>query len=165
MKAPGDLTEDELDEALDALFARAQSQQNSALQQLETISNAVHKFSTPKVLDCLQLTDELLRKSEDLKNVIRDYFQSEPQLYSVDPKSSQEKLQNETQIASDVRSFILSYRDNSFTGRAVARIFHGIQSPNYPAYVWGKCRFWRLHLSVDFTALCQIATREILALR
>ena len=25
-----------------------------------------------------------------------------------------------------------------WTGRAVARVLHGIQSPNYPAQQWGK---------------------------
>lgn len=74
-------------------------------------------------------------------------------------------MENEAQIACDIRNLILSYRDNNFTGRAVARIFHGIQSPNYPAYVWNKCRFWRAHLSCNFSILGQIATREILALR
>lgn len=77
----------------------------------------------------------------------------------------QDVAENEAQVACDVRNLIVSYRDNNFTGRAVARIFHGIQSPNYPAYIWGKCRFWRTHISFDFNALCQIATREILALR
>lgn len=75
------------------------------------------------------------------------------------------KLSNEAEIAADVRSLVLSYKDNSFTGRAVARIFHGIQSPNYPAISWSKCRFWRAHITSDFNAICQIATKEILSLR
>lgn len=77
----------------------------------------------------------------------------------------QMKVENEGQVVCDIRNLIVSYRDNNFTGRAVARILHGIQSPNYPAYAWGKCRFWRAHLSSNFNALCQIAVREILALR
>lgn len=75
------------------------------------------------------------------------------------------KIRNEAEIVGDVRSIIVNYRDNNFNGRAMARIFHGIQSPNYPAFVWNKCRFWRAHLSCDFNVLCQIATREILAMR
>lgn len=72
---------------------------------------------------------------------------------------------NEQQIAADVRSLIMCYKDTKFTGRAVARIFHGIQSPNYSAVIWNKCRFWRTYLAADFNAICKIATREILALR
>ncbi len=32
--------------------------------------------------------------------------------------------------------------------RALARIFQGIPSPNFPSIVWG---FWRKYLYVDFT--------------
>jgi len=74
-------------------------------------------------------------------------------------------MTNEQQIAVDVRSLIIRYRDTKFTGRAIARIFHGIQSPNYPALIWNRCRFWRIHIAADFNTICKIADREILALR
>ncbi|XP_076681340.1 recQ4 helicase [Andrena cerasifolii] len=164
VKAPGDLTDVELDEALDALVSRAQSQETSALQQLETIGVTLHKFSTPAVTGCLMLNEEMESKSDELKTVIRRYFQGEGVLIDIDWKQHM-KVEKENEVVGDVRNLVISYRDNNFTGRAVARIFHGIQSPNYPAYVWNKCRFWRAHLSCNFNGLCQIATREILALR
>lgn len=77
MKAPGDLTEEELDEALDALYGRAQSQETSAVQQLETISVTLHKFSVPSVTQCLITNEEMTNKSDELKNVIRKYFGGE----------------------------------------------------------------------------------------
>lgn len=92
MKAPGDLTEDELDEALDALYARAQLQQETALFQLVTISTAVHQFAAHAITHCLELSEDVLRKSEDLKNVIRDYFQSEGEIASADLKSLVKKF-------------------------------------------------------------------------
>ncbi|XP_076623140.1 recQ4 helicase isoform X2 [Colletes latitarsis] len=163
VRAPGDLTENELDEALDALFSRAQSQETSAIQQLETISLTLHKFSMKSVTECLITNADITEKSDQLKNVIRRYFAGEV-LLDIDLKQ-QMKLTNEDDVAGDVRNLIINYRDVNFNGRAIARIFHGIQSPNYPAYIWNKCRFWRSHLSCNFNALCQIATREILALR
>ncbi|XP_043784416.1 ATP-dependent DNA helicase Q4 [Apis laboriosa] len=163
VKAPGDLTELELDEALDALVYRVQSQESSALQQLETIGVILHKFSVSSINECLIVNDNITNNSNRLKDVIRSYFDGEV-LLDID-FNKQNIIENEAQIACDVRNLIVSYRDNNFTGRAVARIFHGIQSPNYPAYVWNKCRFWRVHLSCNFNVLCQIATKEILALR
>ena len=77
----------------------------------------------------------------------------------------QEKLENGEQIANDVRQLVNMYRDCSFTGRAVARIFHGISSPNFPSQVWGRCRFWRIHLDSDFRLLCALATRVLLKMR
>nr|XP_034170943.1 ATP-dependent DNA helicase Q4 isoform X1 [Osmia lignaria] len=163
VKAPGDLTDEELDEALETLVDRARFQETAALQQLETISATLHKLSMPSVKMCLELNDEVTNKSNELKDIIRNYFEGKI-LVDID-SVQQTKVENDAQIVSDVRNLIVSYRDNNFTGRAIARIFHGIQSPNYPAYAWNKCRFWRAHLSCNFNALCQIATKEILALR
>jgi ATP-dependent DNA helicase Q4 len=48
----------------------------------------------------------------------------------------------------------------------VARIFHGIPSPNFPAQVWGRVRrFWRVHLEVDFNVLVRLASEEVLKMR
>ncbi|XP_029668256.1 ATP-dependent DNA helicase Q4 [Formica exsecta] len=164
VKAPGDLTDTELDEALDALIDRTRSQESSCLQQLELISLAFDKISVPTIKDCLILDDDVMKRAEELKNIIREYFQSDSPLNNVDT-DFQDKVANEEHIAADVRNLIIRYRDTKFTGRAVARIFHGIQSPNYPALIWSKCSFWRVHIAADFNVICKIATREILALR
>lgn len=68
----------------------------------------------------------------------------------------------EEQVAKDIRSLIFSYRDTNFTGRSIARIFHGIQSPNYPALIWSRSRFWKIHINKDFNTISQLASREIL---
>ncbi|XP_029169475.1 ATP-dependent DNA helicase Q4 [Nylanderia fulva] len=164
VKAPGDLTDAELDEALDELIARTRFQETSCLQQLELISSTFDKISVPRIEHCSILTDDVLRRSEELKNIIREYFLADSPLNNVDI-SLQNEVTNEQQIATDVRNLIICYRDTKFTGRAIARIFHGIQSPNYSAVIWSRCRFWRTHLAADFNVICKIATREILALR
>lgn len=165
VRAPGDLNDTELDEALEALYERTQSQQDSGLKQLEAIHAALNKFSYNSVKDCVKLSNDNLEKSEFLKDIIREYFQSDKPLSVVDVVSAKSCNYNEAQIVADVRSLICSYRDNNFTGRAVARIFHGIQSPNYSALTWCRCRYWRAHIKHDFNSICQIATREILAMR
>jgi len=84
MKAPGDLTDIELDEALDALIARTQSQESLCLQQLEFIFSTLSKISTSSIKDCSVLSDDVMKRSEELKNVIREYFQSDSPLKNVD---------------------------------------------------------------------------------
>ena len=74
-------------------------------------------------------------------------------------------MANEAEVINDIRVLISSYRDTNFTARAIARIFHGIQSPNYPAVSWGRNRFWRSHLDSDFNLVCQLAAKEILSMR
>ncbi|THK33065.1 ATP-dependent DNA helicase Q4 [Diachasma alloeum] len=164
VRAPGDLDDAELDEALEALFERTQSQEKSSLHQLEIIYAALNGVSYNSIRECMELNDESLKKSESLKEIIREYFQSCSPLEIVE-KSESKPIANESLIISDIRSLISNYKDNNFTGRAVARIFHGIPSPNYSALTWSRCRFWRAHMQTDFNAIVQIATREILASR
>ncbi|XP_044014928.1 ATP-dependent DNA helicase Q4 [Aphidius gifuensis] len=165
VRAPGDLTDTELDDALETLYQRTQSQQISALHQLEAIHAALNKFSHKSIKTCMELNDDTIEKSENLKKIIRQYFQSDTPLSIIDIEETKKSIPNESQIIADVRSLICSYRDNNFTGRAIARIFHGIQSPNYSALTWCRCRYWRAHLQTDFDIICQIATKEILAMR
>ncbi|XP_043468509.1 ATP-dependent DNA helicase Q4 [Leptopilina heterotoma] len=163
VRTPGDLTEEELDTALNALVERTSSQETMGLKQIEAIHTAVQKYSVPSIKKCLQLDEEIQKKSEDLKEIIRSYFKSDSSLEHIDvnPKT---KLSNETEVINDIRILISSYRDTNFSARAIARIFHGIQSPNYPAVTWGRCRFWRSHLNCDFNLICQLAVQEILAM-
>lgn len=57
------------------------------------------------------------------------------------------------------------YPENNFSGRAIARVFHGVQSPNYPAVIWGRSNFWRAHTSVDFNRIVRLANAEIVRMR
>ncbi|KAB0396236.1 hypothetical protein E2I00_007196 [Balaenoptera physalus] len=69
----------------------------------------------------------------------------------------------EDQIRRDIRHLLSSWPEQRFSGRAVARVFHGIGSPCYPAQVYGRDqRFWRKYLHLSFHALVHLATEEIL---
>lgn len=87
VKAPGDLTDIELDEALEALIVRSQSQESSRLKQLELISSALSKISVSSVKHCFALNDDIMKKSEELKDAIREYFQSDSPLKDLDISS------------------------------------------------------------------------------
>lgn len=84
VKAPGDLSDVELDEALDALIARTQSQESSCLRQLEIISTALNGISVSSIKQCSVLEDDVARRSEKLKDTVRKYFQSDSPLNDVD---------------------------------------------------------------------------------
>lgn len=68
-------------------------------------------------------------------------------------------------IIADVHALINMYPDNTFSGRNIARIFHGISSPNYPAVMWGRCHYWRAHTKVDFNRILKLANMEIVKRR
>lgn len=159
--APGNLTDSQLDEALDSIFSRVTKQEKTALLQLYALHEALISVVEPTYTNCIK--EAISDKEKQLKSCVRHYFNSSNPLERL-PEIKQRPV-NEEQIQNDTRALVCMYKDNVFTGRAVARIFHGIQSPNYKAVVWGRCKFWRVHIADDFNTICRIATREILKMR
>eukprot|EP00058_Branchiostoma_floridae_P014375 XP_002599863.1 hypothetical protein BRAFLDRAFT_127645 [Branchiostoma floridae] len=180
LRAPGDLTDDQLDEVSDFLYGRVESQERTELRQLKAVFQALTDVSHDEFWHCAEEVDrarsEQLKvtlreyfekeptlnvssdscgeeqeeqfwhcaeevdraRSEQLKVTLREYFEKEPTLnVSSDSRGEEQEekvpLKNEGQVRADIRSFVCLHHDRNFTGRAIARIFHGITSPCYPA--------------------------------
>lgn len=71
----GDMTPTELDEALDYLIQRVEGQEKRAAVQLEVVYSAFSYFSVSKFKEVEE--DFGKEKSDKLKEVIREYFESE----------------------------------------------------------------------------------------
>lgn len=153
--APGNLSGEQLDEALDNLYNRVVDQERKALLQLNAVHVTLKKVAKPTLKACSVEEDDCM-----LKMRIREYFNSSDPLKDFTPEEPGDV--NEEQLVNDIQDIINMYRDNNFTGRAIARIFQGIQSPNFPAVIWGRCKFWRSYLNADFHTIVRMATREII---
>ncbi|OWR51738.1 rothmund-thomson syndrome DNA helicase recq4 [Danaus plexippus plexippus] len=163
LKSPGDLSATELDELLDDLHQSVHVQEKNMLYQLEEIHQAFNELCN-KSCDQITFSEEnLAPKSNELKLIINDYFTRENNM--PENKQFQERPLDTERITSDVRALIATYKDCKFTGRSIARIFQGITSPNYPALVWGRCKFWRSHLHEDFNGIIRIATQQIINMK
>eukprot|EP00058_Branchiostoma_floridae_P014377 XP_002599865.1 hypothetical protein BRAFLDRAFT_95555 [Branchiostoma floridae] len=169
LRAPGDLTDDQLEEVSDFLYGRVESQERTELRQLKAVFQALTDVSHDEFWHCAEEVDQ--GRSEQLKVTLREYFEKEPTLnVSSDSCGEEEEeqvpLKNEGQVRADICSFVCLHHDRNFTGRAIARIFHGITSPCYPAQVWGRDRrYWRSHLDVDFNQLRRLAVEELVRIR
>ncbi|XP_039755581.1 ATP-dependent DNA helicase Q4 [Pararge aegeria] len=163
LKAPGDLSASELDAVLDDLHKIVLEQEKNMLHQLEEISNAFSKFCNYSWDKIIFSEERMAENSNDLKFIINDYFSRQKSL----PENIvlQERSLDIERVTSDVRALIATYKDCKFTGRSIARIFQGIQSPNFPAIVWGRCKFWRSHLNEDFYGIVKIATQQIIQMK
>ncbi|XP_022082342.1 ATP-dependent DNA helicase Q4-like [Acanthaster planci] len=170
--SPGDLTDDEQDELVHYLTSKSSSQERRELDQLRAVHSALHSISHSNYWDCSDAVD--LERSNSLKSILKNYFAKPLRDYIAEAWNNDGSHTDQSELDAakvgrargDVRQFLGLHTDRSFSGRAVARIFHGIASPCYPAQVWGRDRrFWRAHLDVDFNLLLQIATEEILRLR
>ncbi|KAJ8334100.1 hypothetical protein SKAU_G00397390 [Synaphobranchus kaupii] len=167
----GDLTADEMDGVCEFLHGRVQAQERTQLYQLKASFRA---FRSVAYRNCSFCTDEMDEKrSLMLKELLRDYFDKKRDLdmskkYQEDDEDDEVlnkyKLKDwEDQIRADIRSFLACRSDEKFSGRAVARIFHGIGSPCYPAQTFGRDRrYWRKYIQFDFNEIIRFATQEII---
>ncbi|XP_072013917.1 ATP-dependent DNA helicase Q4-like [Amphiura filiformis] len=171
VRAPGDMTDDDFDEVIQFLAERTKSQEQRELYNLQSVYLALHSVSCKHYGQCCDSINE--ESSNKLKELLREYFRAENaglnnhgDVAWFTPDTRQKPEAQEGQVRADVRQFVGLHTDRTFTGRAVARIFHGIASPCYPAQVWGRDRrFWRRHLDYDFSKLVKIATEEVLRMR
>lgn len=116
--------------------------------------------------------------------MIRDYFQSKEikeikmehniivsiqnfksNRHSMIPSCMQTDNVGDQQLINDIHTMMSRYPENQFTGRNLARIFHGIASPVYPAQVWSRCNFWRAYTKVDFNRIVRMGNAEIVKYR
>ncbi|KAM6102878.1 LOW QUALITY PROTEIN: ATP-dependent DNA helicase Q4 [Theristicus caerulescens] len=167
-RAYGDLSDRELDAACDFLHRRVVAREKTALGHLRACFRA---FRSVAFQTCdPHPADEEEERSARLKALLSDYFEKEPAERGCEEEEEEEDLGDadlrESQIRADIRQFLAIRQDEKFSGRAVARIFHGIGSPCFPAQIYGRDRrFWRKHLRFDFHRLARLATEEILASR
>ena len=163
----------------DFLEDRILAEERSQLQQLQFVYDSLKSVSFSEFWHCADDVDE--ESDKQLKQIVRSYFEDssdntkkELRELAEARKGSKNIRLNITPddhvnwdiIARDIRSLVGVHHDHSFTGRAVARIFHGIDSPCYPAEVWGRDRrFWRKHLDVEFNSLRKFATQELIKFR
>ncbi|XP_065215903.1 ATP-dependent DNA helicase Q4 [Planococcus citri] len=164
VSSSGNLTPEQIDDVLDTLYSTVQSQEKKSLYQLHTCFETFHLYSFGTVEKTLQ-NEDLSERSNSLKNAIAQYFSEDSNSSSIPEPPSSSAVSSEVTIACDVHRIVSSYRDCTFTGRSIAKIFHGIESPNFPATIWGRSPFWRCGLREDFNILCRVANRELIKLR
>lgn len=162
IRSPGDLSDSELDQALDSLEFRTQSQERAQVVQLQVIYDSFSSIAFPNFSKCSENKTDY-KESDELKSTIRKYFQTNLPM-DVEITEKHDDTSDE-QIISDIRQMIHMYPENNFSGRTLARIFHGISSPVYPAVIWGRCKYWRAYLMVSFHRLVRIGNREIVKYR
>jgi len=152
-----------LDRLLDEVHDRCVKQERAELASLQRIFRS---FTAVAYARLEEMEDEKNKeRSDKLKEFIAEYF-GEHERTMAEMGPAVETCQDESQVRADIRNFVYQHSDQPWTGRAVARVFHGIASPNFPAKVWGRVfRFWRSHLDVDFNFLVKIATQEVLKIR
>ncbi|XP_042319225.1 ATP-dependent DNA helicase Q4 isoform X2 [Sceloporus undulatus] len=172
LRSYGDLTDEELDLVCDFLHHRVMDREKAALRQLQVCFKSFQSVAFRTCALCCDGGGE--ERSTQLKSLLMDYFErdmvlEEANLVLADEGTDTKDLQDikfrswEDQIRGDIRSFLSIRQEEKFSGRAVARIFHGIGSPCFPAQIYGRDRrFWRKYIHFDFNRIMHLATEEII---
>jgi hypothetical protein len=66
-------------------------------------------------------------------------------------------------LMSDIRALLRQAGDVLTSGRAVARVLHGLAGPRIKADVWRQNPAWGKHICVDFNAVLLAADAEFAA--
>ncbi len=71
-------------------------------------------------------------------------------------------------VKADIRVFVNRFSSmlppgQKFTGKAIAKVFHGLVSPVFTAMEWSRNTFWGRYKDVDFLELSKIATEELIS--
>jgi len=173
LRSPGDLTTEERDLVCDFLCKKVKKQEECEIRKLHLLHAVLQSVSCNNFYECFCKGDTNQNQVR-LKALIHQYFKEELECEHTSLQLQVPVVKTEAdlsldlinRICQDIYALVTIHTDQKFTGRAIARIFHGIASPCFPAEVWGRQpRFWRKHLDVDFNLLCQIATKKLVELR
>ncbi|XP_071277056.1 ATP-dependent DNA helicase Q4-like [Agelaius tricolor] len=152
-RARGDLGPRDLDFLVEFLNSWGRNRERAELRRLRSCFHIFHSAAAAPA----PAQDRLLRER------LRELFlrEEEEEEEEENPGIPEEQ---QPQIQAQVRALLEAFPEQEFSGRAIARIFHGIGSPRFPAQVFGRARrFWRRLLNVEFQSLARLATEEILA--
>ncbi|EDV29803.1 uncharacterized protein TRIADDRAFT_11173, partial [Trichoplax adhaerens] len=168
VRVPCCLSDSDRDNIACQLLDIVRQKEKDSLQNLQIIYAALHSVAYKDCKDCIDTVDPV--KSCELQTLIREYFKSqEPSSLLLSKNINTEAHLPTLQVSDstidglrrDICSFLSTYNEK-FNGSSIARIFHGIGSPAFPAEVWYRCkRFWRRHMDVDFKTISRVATREL----
>ncbi|ORX57724.1 ATP-dependent DNA helicase [Piromyces finnis] len=121
-----------------------------------------YKISNENDREKIKLNIELENK---LRNNIKDYYSNK--YFDENEENDKwgfcdEELINNSKkchlaMDIDVKTFIFDNISEIKTGRSVARIFHGIPSPQYPASKWYKNKLWGKYININFEEIERIA--------
>ena len=114
----------------------------------------------------LMMESAISKESACLSAGLEDYFETDARSFLTQLVSKHNSLVLKYQVdqqkvvADDIEAFIQSNGDHRWSGRAIARIFHGITSPRY-GYEYARGRFWAKHVKFDFMKLVEVATEVL----
>ena len=162
-KAP---SSEDIDNLNSYLLKRVKQYENCQLQKIDAICDILKANSVKSVLNYFSVFDDENVPIDDspLRKDISDYFTTS----HCEGTPSETKITapaNPEAVLKSIRAFVSRNCDLLKSGRNVARIFHGIGSPQFEAKDWYSCGEWARHRHVDFNFIRIRATEELIRMK
>lgn len=163
---------DNLDRLFDILLEKVLIQNSFCKKNFLLLFKLLNENSFKTVNNMFdQREDVVFDKSECLKIQFNDYFSNTLNLdnlnfkdlndyYVTSSNSQTDGFIDLERLRSMINNFVAVYGGNDLklNGRLIANIFHGIQTPNYPANIWSSNKnFWRAGLDFDYELVLKTA--------
>jgi ATP-dependent DNA helicase Q4 len=116
----------------------------------------------------------IIDKQKNISEKIQSYFNrtekdeiqaSLQKQYFRDPELQAKQLVLQNTIDVYIKQFVRENHGDFNNGRAVARVFHGLNSPAYPAYEWYKNEVWGKFAGYDFEELMRKAVKALATIK
>lgn len=161
---------DELDDLIDKITAKVQQLESVTLAKIDSIHRLLTTDGTTPMHD-------KIRRYFEQNDVSDSDTLPAPQSVARAPSFANSALSGGSQtnssimlsdsmrsmVASDVRNFLASHSESIQNARQVARIFHGISSPQFPKEEWQLNRYWNKSVNVPFEAILAIAKEQLIS--
>lgn len=169
-----DLKVEDNDEKAKSDIGACDSDQSDFEEKLKLDSDSEEKIIDDKSTQDSDLKQyRVTDKSNKLKQKLNEYFNNKFDIFDYikdydlecgSQLSSMSQELDQKRLVSDIKKFIYTYQsDIKLNGSIIARIFHGIGTPRFPADIWGRNRiFWRCHLDFDFETIVKLATEQLI---
>eukprot|EP01119_Soliformovum_irregulare_P019047 TRINITY_DN5960_c0_g2_i1.p1 TRINITY_DN5960_c0_g2~~TRINITY_DN5960_c0_g2_i1.p1 ORF type:complete len:1043 (-),score=334.12 TRINITY_DN5960_c0_g2_i1:40-2859(-) len=148
----------DMDDVLADMMKRLDDLERVKLMQINSIWKVMNAVA---YLDSSYIDMEDETKMDEMHRLIHEYFTGDLDDAEMEWISlGNQKAVNEGVLRGDILSLIRNCPALD-TGRKIARIFHGVSSPTFPATEWCRNSFWNRHRDVSFHLLIKMATQMI----
>jgi hypothetical protein len=124
----------------------------AAVKKIDAIWNMILKATS---------TEDAASQEKVVSSLIQSYFNDDTD--STKPSAPTKSSTNTQLLSVDVRAFMSKCGEQVKTPRQIARIFHGIPSPQFPAQIWYSNGLWGKRRQYDFNDIINIARQVIVS--
>ncbi|KAI8915057.1 hypothetical protein BC831DRAFT_533071 [Entophlyctis helioformis] len=163
-----------LESMRDMLTAKMSTLETASVRKLDSFYATLYSVASDSLLDGVEeaQADGVSPTQRVLMDKIAEYFTIGDEGSGTasidskwgfrDPELVEKQRLAKMNVEISIKAFVKENIGHVMSGRAVARIFHGLSSPKFPARDWSKSKYWNMYPHFNFKDLSRLADKAIL---